>query len=154
MKYKLRKSNQTLRTLKGNSYYHSYKEHGLSTVENILLLFVAAIILIGLVKLLAFSYPDLADKAIMLALVSAGIGAVAWSFKQVASSLQRRTKVLILEYLSDNKPHKRKDIRGFLKWKSFGLFYWDALADLVLEEKVILEDGMYKLPVSNNKELE
>lgn len=91
----------------------------------------------------------LTDNTILLAVISALIGAIAWLYTQGMKALNLRAKIFILEYLSDNQPHKREDIRRELKLRRFGYVYLDALADLLLDGKIILHNNMYSISIIN-----
>jgi Flp pilus assembly pilin Flp len=132
---------------------HLKSESGAALVEYVLLLLVASVILIAILSLFfGFHVPEvndktiLNDKAILIAGLTALLGAMAWAGKEALSAMYRRIQFLILEYLSDNAPHSREEIQKALGKRVLSSVYLDALKDLVLEGKVVVEKGKYKLP--------
>ena len=93
--------------------------------------------------------PDLADKSLLIAVFSAIVGGIAWSGKQAIDSLHRRAQLIILEKLSDGKSRKRDEIANLLKKEGltfrFMPLHLDALAELTLSGKIVLDDGKYKV---------
>lgn len=111
---------------------------------------VIIILLVSVVVLLTalVTRPDLAQLSPLIAIFSAAIGGLAWSVKQAISTLHNRAQLLILETLSDGVPRKRDDIGQALAQKGL-LFHLlnlhlDALADLTLEGRVVVENGAYR----------
>jgi hypothetical protein len=120
-------------------------------LERILLVGVLLPLLAGLVYVV-IKWPDLANKGIILGIFSALVASIAWSMKEVVASYHRRTQVLIMEILSDGRPRTRQEIASRLVREGiiFRLLslHEDALANLVLEKIIDINNGAYRLTTS------
>lgn len=91
----------------------------------------------------------LIDVAVPIALLTILAAAGGFMFRQFVSRVDNATKLLILEILSDRKPKSRHEIRALLKKKDvvyrISQLEIDALASLVADERVTLENGLYKI---------
>jgi len=106
-----------------------------------MVLLVFAVVIIGA----KWSGRRLVDTALIVGIISATLAGMAWAAKEAVSALYRRIQFSILNYLSDGKPHSREEIKALGK-RVRGSIYLDALADLVLEGKVVVENGEYRVP--------
>jgi len=121
-------------------------EQGAAVIEHLVLLFTFLIFLIAVVTVLFRDRArQLFDKPLLIAAVVALIGGISWAGKEALSGMYRRIQFLILEYLSDYEPHDRQEILSALRKRVFVSIYKDALAELVLEGKVTIEKGKYRL---------
>lgn len=131
-----------------------FGESGIEILEYLLMMSVLVILLFGLVYFLIMR-PDLVDKALLIAVFSAIVGGIAWSGKQAISSFHRRAQLLILETLSDGKPHRRDEISVMLErqWLAFRLMplHLDALADLIPAGRIVLDNGAYVVETDTSK---
>lgn len=117
----------------------------------VVILFLATVLIFGVL----IRRPDLSQQSLWLAVFSAFVGGLAWSLKQAVSIYHNRAQLLILEILSDGVPRKRDEIAQKLaqKGRIFRILHlhMDALADLVLEEKIGLEKGSYRVEKKSSK---
>ena len=122
-------------------------ENGAAVVEYLSMLFTFSVILIALLLLIFGRWGhQLIDKPILITCVVVVSGGISWAGKSALSAMYRRIQFLILEYLSDNQFHDRQEILAALRKRVFVSIYLDALAELVLDGKVVIENGKYKLP--------
>jgi hypothetical protein len=126
-----------------------FDETAATVVEYSLFIAILVVLIFGLVYLINWK-PDIVEKAPWAALLTAIIAGIAWSVKQTISALHQRAQLLIIEMLSDGKPRNRQEISILLKREAiiFKIIpvYVDALADLVLTGKIVIENGNYKVP--------
>ena len=126
-----------------------YSEWGLSSLESVFVMLMALGTLALGIKLI-IDHPVLLEKALPIAAFGALTGLFAWAGRQAITTVNRRSKVLILELLSDGKPHTRREIRKALRWRAPGSLYLDALADLVSEGRVVVADGKYTVQATDS----
>jgi hypothetical protein len=134
-------------------------------MSNVLILAVGALVIVLLITVIpsvirgsrsvvAESGSVLSNPTFIIFAVSAAIGGVAWSIKQLIDSLRLRTEMAILETLSDGNPRTHGDIIKEVREKHSDKQSYsnlpiirgsitDALASLVSGRKVLIENGMY-----------
>jgi len=122
---------------------------GQAMTEYILIVFVLSIGLVLFFFLM--SKPVFAQKSISVGVFGAFCGGIAWGIKQIIHSLNRRSELLILELLSQNKPLDRNEIQIRIVKESFVFrllpgMHTDALASLSVSGKLAIEDGKFFIP--------
>lgn len=145
--------------MKGHSYpvlfrlLHSNHE-GMNTVEAIILFFVALTVLFG-VSYVIFRYPESANKFALFGFIGLLAGVLAWSWRQVVTSLTNRGQLRILEILSSGPSLSRAEIQYLLAKEHFlyrllPQLYFDSLSSLVMSGKVVVIEGGLYMPASKH----
>lgn len=84
---------------------------------------------------------------LLAAIVTALLAATAWVVRLANDTVRRRAKLAVLELLSDHQPRTLIDIgRQVEWWRRHAGLHVDALSDLVTEQKVVVDNGMYCCP--------
>jgi len=134
------------------------------TTELLLIAFIAAVMLIAMFMTFTWgTFSDTAstrirrwvdrlpDKALLVALIGALIGSLAWAVRRLIGLLTSRAQLGILEALSKNGPLSRTELQDVLADEHYMLrvatdVQSDALVGLVTSGRVIVvEAGKYSL---------
>jgi Flp pilus assembly pilin Flp len=98
--------------------------------------------------------PATGSPAAVLLVLAAMFSAIAWSAKRSVSVLENRYHLFILEQLSKGRPMTRHELRKvIIEGNSIFLYridpsiYTDAMATLLREGKIHLDDGRYFMQV-------
>ncbi len=124
-------------------------ESGQGLIEFIVLLAIFICIL-SLIISAFVKYPSFANNAVLLAIVGAFLGGIAWSGKQLLSAIVNHTQFHVLEILSSGRSLSRSEIKPLLNKKFFicrlipGLEI-DALQLLTQSDKIVVKDSKYTI---------
>lgn len=105
------------------------------------------IILVTFISLSVF-FPDIMKIVIPVIVLLTGV--IAWSVKRTLKAMEARARIIILESLSMHKKLSREELKILVRqhsklFESFASLYSEALDSLLLEDKIKLEDGYYKI---------
>lgn len=81
-----------------------------------------------------------------MAMFTAAIGGIAWATKQAIAVSYRRVQWQIIEALRDKEKYGRSELCQKLERRVTNSIFLDALADLVLLDRVKIEHSKYFLP--------
>jgi hypothetical protein len=108
----------------------------------ILIALAFVVLVVGVSANYSYLFLGLVGQVIPIARLSD----VVWLVGELRLQLQNRTKLRIIETLSDRKHHSKQEIQQTLERDSIVIWIFgveDALTNLVLEEKVDVEKGKY-----------
>jgi len=127
-------------------------ESGQAMIEFMFLIIIFVFILLSIIYMIS-KFPSLIDNAILLAVVGAFLGGIAWSGKQLLKAIANHAQFHILEILSSGKPLSRNEIKPLLNKRLFACkiipgLEVDALQLLTQSNKIVVKDSKYTIAPS------